>query len=180
MSAGGTARRHAMDQWIDLERDDDLPEIDALLDIAFGSGRGARTAYRFRDKAGPVRELGFVMRSGSRLLGSVRFWPLLMRTAEKTLSHGLLLGPLVVSPELRGTGIGIALLKHGLAAAKDSGTGPIFLIGDLPYYSRVGFKQVLPSLCTMPGPVDVERVLFWDANPAYTLPESFALEPVTA
>lgn len=175
-----------MDRWIDLERDDDASGIDALLDAAFGPGRETRTAYRFRDCTDPVRELGFVMRthatdSGStRLLGSVRFWPVLICPAKGDSLQALLLGPLAVLPELRGMGIGIALLKHGLAAVRDAGIGPVFLIGDLSYYSRVGFRQILPSLCTMPGPVEQDRILFWDADPDYKVPERFALKPLIA
>ncbi|MGY4344713.1 putative N-acetyltransferase YhbS [Bradyrhizobium sp. GM7.3] len=35
----------------------------------------------------------------------------------------------------------------------------MLLVGDEPYYSRVGFKQVPKGRVTMPGPVDYSRLL---------------------
>ncbi|MDW4658025.1 hypothetical protein NQ257_25560, partial [Escherichia coli] len=35
----------------------------------------------------------------------------------------------------------------------------IVLVGDEPYYSRVGFKPVPKGRMTMPGPVDYSRLL---------------------
>jgi predicted N-acetyltransferase YhbS len=35
----------------------------------------------------------------------------------------------------------------------------VLLVGDEPYYSRVGFKKVPKGRATMPGPVDYDRIL---------------------
>ncbi len=162
---------------IDLEQPADGPEIERLLDLTFGADRQQRTAYRFRDGVAPIAELGFVMREGARLLGSVRFWPVILQS-DSGLAEALLLGPLAVAPEARGTGVGTGLLRHGIAAAHSAGHGAIFLIGDLAYYGRAGFRRVLPAHCRMPGPVAPERVLIWDADDAsVTLPAEFRLLP---
>ena len=42
------------------ERPDDGPAIEALLDICFGPGRFAKTAYRLREGVGPVAVLSTV------------------------------------------------------------------------------------------------------------------------
>ncbi|MFQ5346862.1 MAG: GNAT family N-acetyltransferase [Rhodothalassiaceae bacterium] len=162
---------------IDQEQPEDGPGIEALLDLTFGADRQQRTAYRFRDGVAPIAGLGFVVRGGTGLLGSVRFWPILL-AHDGGSRRAVLLGPLAVAPELRGNGTGTALLRHAVAAADAAGEGPIFLIGDVAYYGRAGFRPVLPARCRMPGPVEPERVLVWDADGAsLTLPSEFALLP---
>jgi predicted N-acetyltransferase YhbS len=138
------------------EQEADAKEIDALVILCFGAGRFAKTAYRLREGVAPVAGLGFVAARGSKegLLGSVRFWPV------RIGGHGsLLLGPLAVRPELRGQGIGISLMQHGLEAARKLGFESVVLVGDEPYYAKVGFARLPPGRVTFPGPVDPARVL---------------------
>ncbi len=52
----------------------------------------------------------------------------------------MLLGPLTVEPPFRGRGVGRALLDRALKEAKARGHRLVVLVGDEPYYSRVGFK----------------------------------------
>ncbi|GEQ97213.1 N-acetyltransferase [Iodidimonas gelatinilytica] len=164
---------------LEQEKAADAVAIDALLDQAFGAARFERTAYRFRDDVQPVEGLGFIARGQNGLLGSVRFWPLHINV-EDTVTAGLLLGPLVVSSAVQGTGVGTALMRKGLAVATDRALGPVFLVGDAVYYGRVGFQPVMPSLCIMPGPVPPERLLFHPAGSGWkTLPERFSLCPVS-
>jgi putative acetyltransferase len=51
------------------------------------------------------------------------------------------LGPISVEPSLQRSGIGKALIKHGLAALRAQGATGCALIGDPAYYSRVGFRS---------------------------------------
>ena len=73
--------------------------------------------------------------------------------------RSLLLGPLAVQSGQRGRGIGIALMKHGIEEARAQGHASIILVGDEPYYVRVGFARIAPGKVRFPGPVDLERVL---------------------
>ena len=57
------------------------------------------------------------------------------------------------------SGVGRALLDRALADAKKAGHRLVILVGDEPYYSRVGFKAVAKGTATMPGPVDYSRLL---------------------
>ena len=43
--------------------------------------------------------------------------------------------------------------------AKALGHGAVILVGDLPYYSRVGFSAIKPGRIRFPGPVDPARIL---------------------
>lgn len=137
------------------ERPEDADDVAALNDDGFGPGRFAKSAYRLREGVAPERGLGFVATGeGGALLGSVRFWPILVSG-----EISLLLGPLAVKSELRGRGIGIALMKTGIDAAKAAGFRTILLVGDVSYYARAGFACLPAGRVRFPGPVDKTRVL---------------------
>jgi predicted N-acetyltransferase YhbS len=128
--------------------------VDHLNETSFGPGRYAKAAYRLRDGVNPVASLSFVAMEGAELLGSIRFWPVAIG-----MDKSLLLGPLAVQPDIRGRGIGIALMKHAIVAAREQGHASIILVGDEPYYVRVGFARIPPGRVRFPGPVDPARVL---------------------
>lgn len=136
------------------ETPDDAPLIVALTEAGFGPGRFAKSAYRLREAVDPVEGLGFVAIEEGMLRGSVRFWPILIGDAP-----ALLLGPLAVQADQRGRGIGISLMTRGIAAAKEKNYSFILLVGDAPYYSRVGFSRLPPGQVQFPGPVDPGRLL---------------------
>lgn len=134
------------------ERPEDAAGVDALNDDGFGPGRFAKSAYRLREGVAPENGLSFVADGNGVLLGSVRFWPILVGADE-----ALLLGPLAVKSELRGRGIGIALMRHGIESARATGFAAILLVGDEAYYARAGFKRI--GGVKFPGPVDRSRIL---------------------
>jgi len=136
------------------EQAEDDPAIERLYERTFGPGRFARTAFRLREIAAHRRELSFTARIGTLLVGSVRLTP--VRIGE---AAALLLGPLTVEPPFREHGIGAALIEASLAAARSAGARLVLLVGDEPYYGRMGFKKAPRGQVKMPGPVDPERVL---------------------
>jgi predicted N-acetyltransferase YhbS len=71
----------------------------------------------------------------------------------------LLLGPLAVDAELRGQGIGLALMLRGIEAARAQGHRAMILVGDAPYYARAGFAPLAKGQVQFPGPVDGARIL---------------------
>jgi predicted N-acetyltransferase YhbS len=71
----------------------------------------------------------------------------------------LMLGPLTVEPPFRSRGVGRALLERAIAEGRAKGHRLIVLVGDEPYYARVGFKLIPKGQVTMPGPVDHSRLL---------------------
>ena len=72
----------------------------------------------------------------------------------------MLLGPLAVHPERQNKGIGLSLMNHALALAKLQGHKLVILVGDAPYYGRVGFKNVPKAQLLFPGPFDEARLLY--------------------
>jgi len=138
------------------ERDGDEAAIEALVTLGFGPGRFAKTAYRLREGVKPDARLSFVAADTKcgELLGSVRFWPIAIGGTPS-----LLLGPLAVRPDLRGQGIGVGLMQRGIAEARALGCETIILVGDEPYYARVGFAKIPRGKIRFPGPVDPDRIL---------------------
>jgi predicted N-acetyltransferase YhbS len=41
----------------------------------------------------------------------------------------------------------------------------VLLVGDEPYYARVGFAKLPPGLIALPGPVDPKRFLYLELKP---------------
>jgi predicted N-acetyltransferase YhbS len=70
-----------------------------------------------------------------------------------------MLGPLTVEPAFESRGIGAALMRRALDAAKARGHTLVLLVGDEPYYSRFGFKRIPPQQLQLPGPVNPLRFL---------------------
>ena len=154
------AVKEAANWEIRRERAEDAPLVDALNAASFGPGRYAKSAYRLREGVDAVAELSFVAIEQGALRGSVRFW-LVFVGAEKVL----LLGPLAVRSDQRGRGIGIALMNKGIEEARQRGYGAIILVGDEPYYARVGFTRLPPGRIRFPGPVDRARILGLSLKP---------------
>ena len=137
------------------ERQEDLIDIQALYERAFGPGRFARTAYRIREHHAPVATLSLVARDAVGLKGTIRF----TAVSIGDFDNALLLGPLAVAPEYSGQGVGRALVREGVERASKNGTGIIVLVGDLAYYQPLGFARLPAGTIRFPGPVDPMRIL---------------------
>ena len=142
------------------EQSTDGAAIERLYERTFGPGRFARTAYRLRERNEHRREYSFTARIGTLLVGSVRLTPILIGSTP-----ALLLGPLTIEPPFRDRGIGRALIEASLKAAREGGVQLVLLVGDEPYYGRLGFRKVPPKQVELPGPVDRERVLIAELVP---------------
>jgi len=146
------------------ERPEDAPLVGALNQSAFGPGRFAKSAYRLREGVSQVGELSFVAVEDGKLRGSVRFWPVLIGGRP-----ALMLGPLAVESDQRGRGIGVALMERGIEEARAKGHEAAILIGDEPYYARVGFARLKQGRVNFPGPVDPSRILGLALKPGAAL-----------
>jgi predicted N-acetyltransferase YhbS len=135
----------------------DAQVIERLHERTFGPGRFVLSAYRIREHVEHLLDVSFTARIGTLLVGSVRQLPILIGDTK-----ALLLGPLTVEPPFRSRGIGRLLMERALKDAKAKGHALVLLVGDEPYYSRVGFKQVTKGRVTMPGPVDAARILVFE------------------
>ena len=138
----------------------DLPAIEKLDERCFGPGRFTRSAYRLRENVPPAMSVSFVARVGSLLVGANIMTPISCGGAP-----ALLLGPLTVDPAFRSRGIGEDLVQRSLGAAREEGHRIVLLVGDEPYYGRMGFTRAKPGSLAFPGPVDPSRLLVCELVP---------------
>ncbi len=135
----------------------DHDAIEHLLDMSFGTERRTKTSYRLREGSTAVEGLSYVVRDDELgVVGAISYWPLAVGAKG---TKALLLGPLAVHPQRQNLGIGLMLMQQTLAMAKATGHHLVLLVGDAPYYARVGFAQVPEGQMLMPGPVDPKRLL---------------------
>lgn len=138
--------------WIDAENHSDRLPREALLDRAYGPDRFLKPSQRLRNGRDPA--LALVARDGGEIVGTVQLWEV-----DAGGRAALLLGPLAVSPDRQGAGIGGRLMRAALNRAIAFGHGAVILVGDAPYYERFGFSTELTSGLAMPGSVDPARFL---------------------
>jgi predicted N-acetyltransferase YhbS len=133
---------------IEIEAPADAAAVEALVLVAFGPGRFAKTAERLRERARIAA--GFVARENGTIIGSVRLWAITIDGQP-----ALFLGPIAVSAASRRAGLGADLVQACVDHAGDSG---ILLVGDLPWFGRFGFRPAPDA--RLNGPVDQRRVLW--------------------
>jgi predicted N-acetyltransferase YhbS len=134
------------------EQPTDFAAREALLDVAYGPVRFAKPSQRLRERREPA--LSFVALEERRVIGTVRLWPV-----SAGGRPALLLGPLAVHPDCRRRGIGAALMRRAIRAAREAGHAAVLLIGDEPYYGRFGFMAAKAGALAMPGSCEPERLL---------------------
>ena len=150
---GTAGARKTMTTHIVAERPQDAALLDSLLDRTFGSDRHKKTVYRLREGLPPVPGLAFsAIDEAGTLLGSLRFWPVLIGR-----TRAIVLGPLAVEPVLQGMGIGRALVRHGLDVAQALGETICVVVGAPDYYQPFGFTNAEAAGLKLPGPVDAPR-----------------------
>jgi predicted N-acetyltransferase YhbS len=139
---------------IKSERSEDGPQIDALIRRAFGPGHYAKASERVREFAAFAPELSAVAWADGKLLGCARMWR--VRVGGRPVTF---LGPFAVEQGERSAGFGQRLIERACEMAAAAGETHVLLVGDEPYFGRVGFSNALGKGVTMPGPVDQRRVL---------------------
>ena len=143
---------------IRTERPQDGPQIETLLDRAFGMDRHTRPSYRLREGIEPVRSLCFVAEAEGRILGAIRHWPVRIGAAH----DALLLGPIAVDPSCERQGIGRSLVQTGLERAAAAGHEAVVAVvaADTPaFLGRFGFGAADRFGIALPGLDDPRRLL---------------------
>ena len=137
-----------------VERPEHARAVEVLVDRAFGPGRFAKSSERLREGNRKLDDCSFVALLGGRVIGSVRLWP--VSVGGRPVAF---LGPLAVDATERSHGLGQALVEAACAAAAKAGWRAVLLVGDAPYFGRIGFSAGPAARATMPGPADQRRVL---------------------
>jgi predicted N-acetyltransferase YhbS len=143
------------------ERPADVEARETLLDEAFGEARYRKSSERLREDRLPADGLAFVAIEGRRVIGTARLWNVGCGLGKQAL----LLGPVAVADDCRNRGIGAALVRRALAAARKLGHGAVLLVGDAAYYGRFGFHAEKTGALWMPGPFERHRLLGLELQP---------------
>ena len=129
--------------------------VERLYDDVFGPARFHKASYLFREGVAPVQELSWIALEGDRLVGVIRYWPILV---GETGHPALLLGPLAIAQDRAGKGIGRALMFKTLDLAAQLGHDLVLLVGDVDYYKRFGFVPATSHGFVMPGETRPDRL----------------------
>ena len=137
------------------ERPEDGPQIEALLDRAFGGDRLTRPSYRLREGAAPLDSLCFVAAAEGGILGTIRHWPVRIGAEARAL----LLGPIAVDPAHERRGIGRSLVRTALDAAAAEGHAAVVAVGTPAFLGRFGFVSAARYGIILPGLGEPRRLL---------------------
>ncbi len=122
------------------EKPDDIAAIRAMTKAAFAPvAYSSQTEAEIIDalRAAGVLTLSLVALADGKVVGHLAFSPVRMESGDK---GWFCLGPVAVSPDCQGQGIGAAMIKAGLDEIKSMGAEGCVVLGDPAYYGRFGFK----------------------------------------
>lgn len=132
------------DYTIRLERKEEYHEVENLVRESFWNvyRPGCLEHYilnQLRNDPAFVKELDFVMEREGRLVGQNLFMRAGIRTDDGGLLPIMTMGPICITPDLQGTGLGKQLLDYSLKKAAELGCGAVCLEGNLGFYGNSGF-----------------------------------------
>lgn len=118
------------------EETSDHKAVEALHRHAFGDD-GAKVSALLQDLR-PNSILSLVAEVDDSLVGHVLFSPAWLDTPRELMIVPVV-SPIGVLPDHQGTGIGSALIRHGIEFLTHHQVPMVFLEGDPRFYSRLGF-----------------------------------------
>lgn len=134
--------------------------VEHLLDLAFGSDRFGRTAYRIRLGMDAVPALSFALVGDGVLIGTIQCWPVAHRAPDGAATPLVMVGPVAVHPDVQRGGHGRLLMAHMLEAAEAEADSALMMIGDPEYYGRFfDFTAEATGAWDLPGPYEARRLL---------------------
>ena len=139
--------------------------VEHLLDLAFGTDRFGRTAYRIRQGMDAVPALSFAAVEDGALVGTIQCWPVAHHAPDGGVAPLVMVGPVAVRPDVQRGGHGRLLMAHMLKAAETEADGALMMIGDPEYYGRFfGFTADATGAWDLPGPYEKHRLLALAVN----------------
>ena len=132
------------DYVIRLERKEEYRAVEELVREAFWNvyRPGCSEHYVIhvlRDDPAFVKELDFVMEQDGNLIGQNMFMRTIIEADGGRTIPVLTMGPIGITPELKGKGYGKALLDYSLEKAAETGAGAVLFEGNIGFYGKSGF-----------------------------------------
>lgn len=126
------------------EQASDRKAIFALTKNAFDQQEEADLIEALRG-SGDIA-ISMVAEEGGAIVGHALF------TTLQAPDTCLALGPVSVTPDRQGRGIGSQIIREGLKRAASAGWRAVFVLGEPAYYGRFGFKRALAAKFETPYP----------------------------
>ncbi len=95
--------------------------------------------HKLRGSDAFLPALSFVAEQEGRVAGHIAYSRSRVAAKDATSYAAISFGPVSVLPALQGRGIGSALIRHSLDAARSQGHGAVIIYGNPDYYGRFGF-----------------------------------------
>ncbi len=133
------------------ERPGDAGPVRALLRRAFGVEKVVTLVDLIRASPGFIPALSLVAEVDGDVVGHVLLSRVVVRTADGAADI-VCLSPLAVDSAHQRLGVGGALLRHGVDAARTRGEVLVVLEGDPRYYRRHGFRPAGERGILRPSP----------------------------
>ena len=149
------------------EETDDHPAIDRVHDAAFGGGVESRLVRAIRAAPGFDADLSLVAEVGGGVVGHVLLSPCAIEGDDGTRHDTLALAPVGVLPGHQRRGIGKALCRAVLEAARAKGHGVVIVLGHAEYSAALGFERASDHGVRPPfdAPDEAFRVMSLDGRP---------------
>ena len=96
------------------ERPSDQEAVVTMARLALGNRLTDSPAARMRAGTQPVPGLSLIAMENDNLVGTIRFWSVLIGAGVKALQ----LGPVAIDPDHRGRGFSRMLIRYGLDRAQ--------------------------------------------------------------
>jgi len=133
------------DYTIRLERKEDYREVENLVRESFWNvyRPGCLEHYvlnQLRSDPGFVRELDFVLEKDGKIIGQNMFMQASIKDDDGREIPIMTMGPICITPELKGQGYGKLLLDYSLTKATELGCGAVCFEGNIAFYGKSGFS----------------------------------------
>lgn len=137
-----------MNYWTRPARDEDMDQIVALNDLAFGGKDEGQIVRKLAKSADSL--LSLVASDEVRIVGHIQ----LVRIRVDGAPVAVGLAPMSVNPDVQRRGIGSGLIRMGMLALEGRGENLFFVRGHPSYYPRFGFSAAAaaPFTCERSGP----------------------------
>ena len=125
---------------IRFETPEDVEDIHALTAAAFLNAPHTDHTEQFvvdALRSAGALTISLVAEEGAKIVGHVALSPVSISDGS---SGWFGLGPISVSPEHQGKGIGTMLMNRAIQLLQEQGASGCVLLGEPGYYSRFGFK----------------------------------------
>jgi putative acetyltransferase len=120
-----------------LEKPEDIPQIRAINEEAFGQPDEANIIDKLRSSCSDL--LSLVAEDDGIVVGHILFSPVVIIN-RKSILKGMGLAPMAVLPSRQREGIGSKLVRSGLDILRTRGCPFVIVLGHAEYYPKFGFE----------------------------------------